>query len=171
VLLVLLVGIYRMSHFLWGGIESPAKRPDDAAALRRYYQYTDALIGRLMAPYGPRDLVLVLSDHGFEASRKLPGGHKSERSRDGVLFARGPGIAPGAGTAGTRVLDITPAILAWLGLPVAADMDGQVPAFLQLRDVATVPTHDTAPIRRLGGDASESEEEMLEELRALGYLE
>ena len=141
---------------------------------RRYYQYTDALIGQLMAPYGPRDLVLVLSDHGFEAirySHKLPGGHKSERSRNGVLFARGPGIEPGAGTAGTQVIDITPAILAWLGLPLAADMDGRVPAFLQLRDVATVPTHDTAPIRRLGGDASGSEEEMLEEMRALGYIE
>jgi hypothetical protein len=71
------------------------------------------------------------------------------------------------------VNDVTPTILAWLGLPVARDMDGQPASFLAVdRDsVATIPTYDTRPIERLGGAPSGAEAMLLEQLRSLGYLE
>jgi predicted AlkP superfamily phosphohydrolase/phosphomutase len=172
-LMVLLVGVDRLSHLLWAGIEDPDRHRAAGDALERYYEFTDALVGRLAEGFGPRDLIVVLSDHGFESAGpgKLSGTHASERARDGVLIAHGPGIAPGSPTLGTSVLDVTPTILAWLGLPVGADMDGRPAAFLDAGDVATIPTHDTRPIRRLEGENSGVEVEILEELRALGYIE
>jgi hypothetical protein len=172
-LMVLLVGVDRLSHLLWAGIEDPDRHPGAGDVLERYYEFTDALIGRLAEGFGRRDLIVILSDHGFESAGpgKLSGTHTSERARDGVLFARGPGIAPGSPTLGTSIVDVTPTILAWLRLPVGSDMDGQPAAFLDAGDVATIPTHDTRPIQRLEGGASGGEAEILEELRALGYIE
>jgi len=47
---------------------TPAGRKAGRAALEAYYEYTDALIGLLLERYAEGDLVLVLSDHGFEAA-------------------------------------------------------------------------------------------------------
>jgi len=55
VLMVLLPGIDRVSHRLWGALRpeyprnlfTPEQRETSVAALRRYYEYTDALIGEL----------------------------------------------------------------------------------------------------------------------------
>ncbi len=184
VLLVLLQGIDRVSHFLWGMLEpeeryptylrpSPAEREGGAEALRRYYVYTDALLGRLLERYGPEDLVLVVSDHGFEAAvvwKVMTGGHNSPRSEDGLLFARGPRVEQGA-VEGLSVADVTPTILAWLGLPVAEDMDGRAAAFLRVRP-DTIATYETKPVERLATPRpSGAEEPYVEQLRELGYVE
>ena len=76
-LMVFLPGIDRVSHVVWAAVEPASEYPRalfqggerdaTARAFFRYYEYTDALIGRLLAAYGPEDLVLVVSDHGFEA--------------------------------------------------------------------------------------------------------
>lgn len=185
VALVLLTGIDRVSHALWAAVDetypypealtpSASERRVAADALRSYYAYTDALIGRMLDHYGPDDLVLVLSDHGFEAGAGfglLTGVHKTEKAIDGVIFARGPGIAAGTIVRGTRVRDITPTILAWLGLPVGDDMDGKVATFLEVSDVTRIPTHDTTPIERLGGAPSGVEDAIIDQLRDLGYVE
>lgn len=183
-LMVLLQGIDRVSHILWQGVENPLRYPlkrrwsrseheEARRAIQTYYEFTDALLGRLLERYGPEDLVLVLSDHGFEAGGGNfgTGIHDSEAARDGVLFARGPGIAPGSSTEGTAVADVTPTILAWLGLPVAEDMDGRVAPFLEVEAVASVPTYDTAAIARLGAQESGADDAILEQLEVLGYIE
>ena len=82
VMMVFLPGIDRISHWLWGNLEPeelypPGLQPTaeekaaGAEALRDYYAFTDALIGLLAQGYGPDDLVLVISDHGFEAGVSL----------------------------------------------------------------------------------------------------
>lgn len=186
-LMVFLPGIDRICHVLWGALEpiaaypkappsfSEEERRASANAIDRYYEFTDALIGRLLDRYDDDDLVLVVSDHGFEAGRGmgfLTGVHDSPNAADGVIFARGPGIAPATG--GRRrvtVNDVTPTILAWLGLAVADDMDGRPVPFLHREVVARVATYDDRAIERLGTGPSGAEEEILENLRALGYLE
>ena len=190
VLMVLLTGIDRVSHHLWGVMEpaesyppelrpTPEERAAGRAALEAYYEFTDALIGLLRSGFGDDDLVLVVSDHGFENvtfehvpqmhAQKLTGGHEGEKARDGVVFAAGRGVAPGA-TTGMTVYDVTPTILAWLGLPVGADMDGQPAAFLGEGEVASIPSWDATPIERRAGESG-AEETMIEQLRELGYLE
>ena len=69
------------------------------------------------------------------------------------------------------VNDVTPTILAWLGLPVAADMDGKVTSFLRGGAAEEIATYDTTPIERVSTVPSGAEQAILEQLRALGYLE
>ncbi len=182
--MILLQGIDRLSHYLWAGIEPPqayTEPPLDAAehaaarvALESYYAFADALIGRLLERYGPDDLILVISDHGFEADEEedlITGNHHSPDTELGVIFARGRGIAPNAEAEGVTVRDITPTILAWLGLPVARDMDGRVAGFLDVDGRRPIASYDGEPIRRLTTADSGAEDAILEELRALGYVE
>ena len=124
--------------------------------------------------FGPQDLVLVLSDHGFHAGSKLgrlTGLHKDRRAEEAVIFARGPGIAPGSPAGEVTVNDVTPSVLAWLGLPLGADMDGRPAPFLAVAAPARVATWDTRPIERVGASAPGVEARVLEELESLGYLE
>jgi hypothetical protein len=182
-MMVFLPGIDRISHVIWAGVEpaelypngpfmTPPQREVAGRALRNYYAYTDALIGLLMEPYGPEDLVIVVSDHGFESGRGLgvlTGVHESAKSLHGVLFARGRHVAPAPGP--VSVNDIAPTILAWLGIPLGEDMDGAVAPFLQGVPQSRIATHDTTPIERLEDIPSGAEDALLEQLRALGYLE
>ncbi len=186
-LMVFLPGIDRVSHRLWGALEPPelygelmqltdSQRAVTRTALERYYEFTDALIGLLLARYGENDLVLVLSDHGFEGGQDLAaltGVHETDAALDGVLFARGPGIAPGSSTNGTSVNDVTPTVLAWWGLPLADDFDGQVGAFLTplAAQPDRIATYDVGEIERIEATASGSEDEIMDRLRALGYIE
>ncbi|UCE85471.1 MAG: alkaline phosphatase family protein [Deltaproteobacteria bacterium] len=184
-LMVLFPGIDRVSHWLWGSLE-PAElyaerlRPTAAqlkrssAALEAYYEYTDALIGALMRSFSDEDLVLVVSDHGFErasAESVLSGVHWSNEARDGVLFARGRGITRRASEVRVTIVDVTPTVLSWLRLPRALDMDGAAAPFLVAEAREPVATYDTKTIHRIGSSRSAAEETILENLRALGYIE
>jgi len=185
-LLVLLPGVDRISHALWGVLESPEKyprylQPNEAQretgkqALFAYYEFVDALIGRLAERYSEDDLIIVLSDHGFEAGvpklGNLTGDHKSADAQLGIVFASGPGIRAGAPTDTLGVYDITPTVLAWWGLPVGEDMDGAVAPFLQVDALTTIASHDITPIERVSSAPSGADERILEDLRDLGYLE
>ncbi len=184
-LMVLLQGIDRVSHRLWGNLEPAelypeALRPDPTArargaeALRSYYEFTDELVGRLVERFGPEDLVIVLSDHGFEAGvlrAGVTGAHETDAASEGVLFARGRGIAPGSGIGSTTVFDIVPTVLAWWGLPPGADMDGKPAPFLQVEAPDPVPSYDGLAVELLGDEPSGNERRIQEQLRALGYLE
>jgi hypothetical protein len=184
-MLVFLPGIDRISHFLWACVEpesayadplpmSADERRTAVRAFEAYYEFTDALIGRLAARYGPDDLVLVVSDHGFEAGRamgRLTGVHETRKAQNGVVFARGRGVGKPRGGSPPSVNDVTPTLLAFFGLPLATDMDGQVASFLQAEAVATVASYDGTPVERLEAAPSGAEQEILEQLEALGYLE
>jgi len=187
-LMVFFPGIDRVSHVIWAAVEPESayprtlfgdgERSATASAFFRYYEYTDALIGRLLEAYGPEDLVMVVSDHGFEAGEgrfaNVTGVHKSSRARLGVVFASGPDIAPPADSSlPTSVNDVTPTILAWLGMPVADDMDGRPAPFLTIDSgrIRRIASYDDVPVERLEAAPSGAEEAILEQLRALGYLE
>jgi len=191
VLMVYFPGIDRVSHSLWIGVDAthnfpPEFRLTDAErtaarnALENYYAYTDALVGHLLAGYQTDDLVIVLSDHGFEAhpfgdpvdgQLVLTGGHESPAARDGLLIARGRGIPPGGGLEGMSIRDVTPTLLAWLGLPIGADMDGSPAHFVGTAPFAEVASYDDLAIERESAEASAVEGEIVEQLRGLGYLE
>ena len=184
-LMLLLPGIDKASHFLWGSLEpeeiypesqrpTAAQRAAGAEALRRCYVYTDALIGLLLERYAAEDLVMVVSDHGFEGAAGfggISGIHKTAAAREGVVFARGRGVRRGASTEGVRVVDVTPTLLAWLELPLARDMDGAPAGFLDVPSRPPIDTYDTTSIERVGETSPETEQRLIEELHELGYLE
>ncbi len=184
-LMVFLPGIDRVSHRLWFGVEpdsayqgeyglTDAKKAAMHDALHQYYRYTDALIGELARGFGPDDLVLVVSDHGFEAGTKmmvLTGVHDSPRALDGLFFASGPHISIPPKDEWVSVNDVTPSVLRWLGIPIGADMAGRPAAFIDLPPGPSIPSHDTTPIEYVEDGESGMEAEILDQLRSLGYFE
>lgn len=182
-LMVLLSGIDRISHSLWGtlspksaaGLEED-KRKLGARFLMRYYELSDQLVGRLMEHYGPDDLILVVSDHGFEwkpgkGIHPWGGTHESKKALYGIFFARGADVPVGQPAPKLSINDITPSILKWLGLPVAKDMDGEPASFLT-GETQYVASYDDLEIERIVGEAgSEAEAEILRQLEALGYID
>jgi predicted AlkP superfamily phosphohydrolase/phosphomutase len=66
----------RIQHMFWRYLEPghPAARGRDDAphrdAIRKLYAHNDALVGRVMARLRPGDLLMVISDHGFNSFRR-----------------------------------------------------------------------------------------------------
>ena len=183
-LMLLLQGIDRVSHSLWGCRDDPSTYPSTFRptarerencrdALVRYYEYSDALVGRLVERFDDDDLVFVLSDHGFETLFTPfggTGGHESENAGYGIVFMRGRGVPAGQATE-MSVLDVTPTVLAWLGEPLALDFDGKVAPFLDTDFERPIPTYDTKPIERVEGRRSGLESDVIDQLRELGYVD
>jgi predicted AlkP superfamily phosphohydrolase/phosphomutase len=170
-------GIDVVEHRYWKYNEPDAYRPFDREeiprfrnVIDRYYKYTDELIWDLLEQRREGDTFLVISDHGFHAR-----GHKDAPS--GVFVAEGRHIAPGAVPKDPRLVDIAPTVLALLGIPAAEDMDGRVmdELFTEEWRAASprerIPTYDTEGWREQTPIASSVDEELMERLRGLGYVE
>ncbi len=125
--------------------------------LAEYYGFIDTVVGGAIDTLGPDDLLLVVSAFGMEplspskrvlerlvGNPRLSGTH--ERAPDGFLLAYGPSVAPGR-PARASVLDFSPTILYYLGLPVGRDMDGFArtdlfrQAFTASRPITFIPTY------------------------------
>jgi arylsulfatase A-like enzyme len=135
-----------------------------------YYDYTDKLVGEILARRRPGDTFIVLSDHGFHARGHADG-------PDGIFIAAGRNIRRGAELREPHILDITPTALTLLGLPTAADMDGRVLEELFTDDWRAAYPHektesyDTENWREQIPVPSNVDAELLRRLHALGYLE
>ncbi len=184
-MLVYLPGIDRLSHFLWVSVEDQSIIPEEkrwpqhvidtqSKALTTYYEYVDALIGRLTESRGPDDLVIVMSDHSFETdvSGSHPRGvHDSAAARDGILIVKGRGVPQGRRDLVFRMIDMAPTLLSWLGLAPARDMDGRVAHWMQVDQPEAVASYDDIPIEYLGESSPEVDSRIIENLKELGYVE
>jgi predicted AlkP superfamily phosphohydrolase/phosphomutase len=103
-------------------------------AIDRYYTYIDGEIGTSLDAMSPGDLLVVVSGFGMQPlnpvkqaigrilrNPEFTGTH--ERAPDGFLIAYGTAVEPGRRQRGS-IVDITPTVLYFLGLPAARDMDG-----------------------------------------------
>lgn len=106
------------------------------------------------------------------------GNHRPE----GIVFASGPGIRKGVAVEQQSIIDIAPTLLYSLGLPACADMEGRVAESLfeaeQLR--AEPPRigersrggyHRQSPTGTPVGDEDGLNDEIVDRLKALAYLE
>lgn len=97
------------------------------------------------------------------------------RNTHGIFLAAGPDVDPQARLEGIRVHDITPTLLYGLGLPVAENFAGKprmdlfTEEFREAHPLRKIPTWGTRQSTR--ARASKEDEKLLEELRALGYLQ
>jgi predicted AlkP superfamily phosphohydrolase/phosphomutase len=103
---------------------------------------------------------------------------KSGSHRDnGIFLAHGPGVRAGRELSGAQISDVAPTILHLLGVPVPADMDGQV--LVDMLDTTTIST-DVAlgaaagvvsATDPAGNYTTEDKVVIAERLRALGYID
>jgi hypothetical protein len=158
-------GIDRAGHLFlryarpreFGGV-SEEERRQYGGVLDRHYAFLDAEVSELLATLGPEDLLLVVSGFGMEpvsvAKRMLArilsqpdvsGTH--EGAPDGFLLAYGASVRAGRVRLG-RLVDVTPTILYFLGLPVARDMDGDARTdvftrtFTSSRPITYIPSYE-----------------------------
>jgi predicted AlkP superfamily phosphohydrolase/phosphomutase len=129
------------------------------SVLERHYGLIDDAIGRAMAGMGSDDLLLVVSGYGMEplgfgkriierviGDPEVSGTH--ETAPDGFLLAYGASVMRGRQPVRASVVDVTPTILYFLGLPLGRDMDGYARtdvfqrSFTDERPISFIPTYD-----------------------------
>ena len=152
-----------------------------------WYRYQDELLGRVLAQIDlDETAVFLLSDHGFKSgerrirSEEVVDVRKAHLDHEthGIFIAAGPHVRRDVEIEGASVLDITPTVLRYLGLPVAKDMDGKVleqvfePDFRDRHPIRYVTTYEDGARPRASGVEEFDDEELAEieaGLQALGY--
>jgi len=172
-------GIDVVEHFFWHCWE-PESFSDIPESDLEIFQnmipaYYDRVLGRLMARAGGDCVFVVVSDHGMEATGKLPKSGDHVRSKpEGIMILHGPCIAP-AGRIQGSVYDICPTILHILGLPVADDMLGNPlmqacrPEFLKQVPIRSIPSYGCRSAEKEASAASDRV--LIQRLKDIGYID
>jgi hypothetical protein len=140
------------------------------------YAAVDRQLGELLEVYRDGNVV-VLSDHGFHLVSHWPDWNLAYDHSDapaGIFVARGPAFTPGR-VDGLGVYDVFPLLARLKGLPVADDLAGRVPEQVLSASARARPIHRVAHYGAAAlaaeGDAAGEDKEMMERLRALGYVQ
>ena len=145
------------------------------AAYLRFLRMTDRFIGALLAAVPDANL-LVISDHGVRDGYRF-----KERvvqhliNSPGVFMAFGPDAGDwGSDSSSMCMYDIFPSLLGYWGLPLARDLEG-IPdrrVLSQLPQPKPIASYrGIVPNRRLSSHAVEPPADILNRLRALGYVQ
>ncbi len=188
---VYLKGIDGVCHLYWVDMlpdSGPEITPEETEffgdVIERYYEEMDAVLAEFLELADENTTVVVTSDHGHSGPKPAGDGYRwgiAMHDPTGVVAFWGKDIAAGVELDDASVLDITPTLLALMGMPVADDMDGKVlsnaidPAFLRAHPVSRTDTYETGD-NDASGDGTEPiespiDDEVRERLRALGYIE
>lgn len=90
---------------------------------------------------------------------------------NGILIARGPGVAPGATVNEARLIDVTPTVLALLHVPIPDNMDGRPLEGLFVPGWTASHRPGTQPAVAVARQASDGRSRTLEsQLRSVGYI-
>ncbi|MCX7919117.1 MAG: alkaline phosphatase family protein [bacterium] len=186
---IYLRGLDGIQHMYWHTYEpekfphiSPDVLKSDRAKfskiIEHYYQYMDELLAELLKPTDSHTIVIIVSDHGMEASGTLPFAGTHLHAPPGIIIVSGPQFKKNERIYSATVLDITPTILAAAGLPIADDMDGKVlkEAFIseylaQFNLSKTIPSYDGLKIKQVSSAQTQYDDEIKERLRSLGYIQ
>jgi arylsulfatase A-like enzyme len=182
---VYLQGVDVIQHSFWrahAGLADDEQQRRYGRTVTSYYEYTDRLIGRLLAAVDTEDhIVIVLSDHGFGTVESTKPGHRGEavgwHLPEGVFAMAGPGIRIGEDLGVIAPADITPTLLALMGLPIGRDMPGRVlsdaltPAADGDLQLSFLPSHDDGRPQPSPPPDSIIDGDVEQRLRGLGYLE
>lgn len=148
-----------------------------------YYQYIDRVIGRII-DQKKGYTIIIASDHGMEAQPQLltgsymamPSGNHNLK-QPGILIISGPCIKRGIELEQISILDLTPTILALVGLPVAKDMDGRIISeafnknYLSIEDLQFIESYGKRLVKSSDVDKkSPVDKAMIEKLKSLGYI-
>jgi len=161
--------------------ELAAQQAKFGRAVEQMYLYADRVLGDYIAAMDSHTTLMVVSDHGFELGAVQDDPSKTrDMRRVSEQFHRIEGIVYLYGNHVRRLrleepktLDVTPTLLALLGVPKAQDMPGRVLA--EAIDVAVpgpeVATYETGARPRAAAAAdAKVNPEIMEHLKSLGYL-
>lgn len=189
-LAVYFAGVDVVGHRFWlymepekfNAVVEPLQIEQYKDVLRHYYVFVDEMIGEYLSLVDEDTCVVVVSDHGMSASQRaldFSGGIASgeHTDEDGIIIMAGQHIRPGSSLGAPSALDVTPTLLELMGLPVGADMDGRVirralrKEFLAEHPVRYIPTYDINVQADDTPIESPMDDQIMERLRALGYIE
>jgi predicted AlkP superfamily phosphohydrolase/phosphomutase len=180
---VYLRGLDSVCHKYWHEFKAPEPTGSPFRnTVPYYYEFADSLLGEFLAVADENTTVLVCSDHGFRGARMRWDGTPALGIRMhreyGAIIMAGPGVPAGQRIENVTVLDVTPTLLYFFGLPVAEDMRGVAvmdfftPEFREARSLQTIDTYETP------GEGGEDEvmespvdDELVRRLKALGYIQ
>lgn len=190
------MGVYydAIDHFCHGFMKFHPPQmsmvPDDLFELYKDvvisgYKYHDMMLERLLQLAGDDVTVMLISDHGFHPDHlrpvnlpKEPAAPALEHSPYGIFVLNGPGIKKDERIYGASILDVTPTILTLYGLPIGADMDGNVlvNAFEEPMIPEKIESWEDVPGDSGQHPADKQEDpyaaaEAMEQLIELGYIE
>jgi hypothetical protein len=136
-------------------------------AVRDGYRFVDRLLGELTAGEASGEVLLVVADPGRLA-------REAAQAPEGTLvLAGGPVRRRDLGRVSSR--DVAPTVLHLAGLPKSQELEGRVleeafdPGFLAAHPVRAVAAYGRRPQPRRARSAFDRD--MLEELKALGYVQ
>ena len=146
------------------------------------YRLHDLMLQRLLRLAGPETAVILVSDHGFHSDHlrpkfmpRVPAEMTDWHRPQGVLIASGEGFCKDELVFGARLLDITPTVLHYFGLPVGQDMEGRVldEIFIDKRPVDLIPTWEapTGTPRTRVPLGDKENRALLEQFVAIGYID
>ncbi len=145
-------------------------------AVSEAYRQVDRVVGELVAGFGEGNVV-VISDHGFtlEVQKNKRRRYNHQSGPSGIFLASGPAF--GQGEAGQLTLfHIMPILLGIKGFPVPSDIVEEVPTqvfapeFLAQHPVTTIDSYGTISPSAISSESA-VDQEMMERLEALGYLD
>ncbi len=151
-----------------------------AKAIYPAYKFADDFVGQIVSSMDPNSIVMVVSDHGFiwkgggydhNTRTKYP-----RKSPPGVIILKGNGIQA-TRIKGASLFDVTPTILYAMREPIARDMDGRAlkeafdePYFFGAREERFIASYGTGAPNLATAPSRDAEDEMLKDLRTLGYI-
>lgn len=141
------------------------------------YIYADHILGEFLKYQDKDTTYIICSDHGFKFEEGRYGHSSMKQPPDGVVILNGPMFKRNNRIDGATLLDITPTLLYLEGIPLGRDMDGKVlfkafyPDFIKKYPPTLVASHDKG-MRQKGEPASSAmDQQILEDLRSLGYIQ
>ncbi len=154
-------------------------------AINGAYRFQDMMLGRVIELIDEDTTIMIMSDHGFETGRKrlinmpkLQAAPALEHRQFGIFVASGPNIKKNEKIFGLGLIDIAPTILHHYGLPVGKDMDGKVilDIFKETESPKFIESWEDIPgdfgeLKKEKSDDAFSDEETMEQLIELGYID
>lgn len=89
--------------------------------IRDAYRRMDGRLGALMAGMEPGDLLVVVSDHGWNFD-----GTSHWRTPDAMFALYGGGVRKGFRLGRRHLFDVAPTVLYYLGLPISRELQGEI---------------------------------------------
>jgi hypothetical protein len=164
------------AHLLRGEAPDPGEEGLEEV-VARYHSYVDGLVSELLDAASADVVVWVVSDHGLDLGERPEGKRASsyktgfhDFAPDGVWMTAGPSVDP-APDVGAHVLDVMPTLLSQLSLPMPADFEGRV--IREVTEPGQTVDHwiDRRPTLYDRGAPSLSNDQLDDQLKALGYVD
>lgn len=140
------------------------------------YAYADQILADFLKSADENTTIIICSDHGFKFEEGRYGHSSMKVPPDGIVILKGPAFKKNYKIQGATLLDIAPTLLYLEGIPMGRDMDGKVlfqafePQYVKKNAPTVIASHDKGFKQKGEPLSSGQDEEILDDLRSLGYI-